>query len=392
MTATRIVRAATLPAAFALWLLAAWLLWRTQVPDDLRLPHVDTRSVVPPAALARARRHAGFLRVDFLLALLAQLVVLTALAAAAPRLVRRLRGRPFLRALELGLVVLVAVWLARLPFGVAAHRWERRYGLDRRGWDEWLVARLPLGSAVALVVCLAIVLVLARRFGRRWWLPAAPLLSAAAFLVVWAGPLLGPTLHPLRDRALAATLRPAGVRFGVERLKKRRTANAEAIGIGSTRRIVFTSTLFDGRYGERELRVIARHELAHLERRHLLKGVAWFALFALPCAFALAWAGERRGGLPRPEAVPAVLLAAFCLQLVALPLGGAISRRYEAEADWIALERTRDPAAARALFAGFVRHDLDQPDPPRWAHLLLGDHPTLLERIEMAEAWRARRG
>jgi STE24 endopeptidase len=174
----------------------------------------------------------------------------------------------------------------------------------------------------------------------------------------------------------------------VEKLSKRRWVNAQAIGIGSTRRIVFTSTFFDGRYDERELRVVAQHELAHLRRRHLLKGVAWFGLFALPCAFVLAWAAERRGGLPRPEAVPAVMLAAFCLQLVALPVGGAISRRYEAEADWIALERTRDPAAARSLYEGFVRYDLDQPDPPRWAHLLLGDHPTLLERIELAEAFR----
>jgi STE24 endopeptidase len=250
---------------------------------------------------------------------------------------------------------------------------------------------VPFEAAIGLVVALSLALALARLLGRPWWIPAAPLLVAAALGAVWASPLLGPTLHPLRDRALAASLRPAHVRVGVEKLTKRRTANAEAIGIGSTRRIVFTSTLFDGRYDERELRVIGQHELAHLERHHLLKGVGWLALFALPCTYVLARAGQLRGGLRRPEAVPAVLLAAFCLQLVALPVGGAISRRYEAEADWIALERTRDPAAARGLLAGFARYDLDQPDPPRWAHLLLGDHPTLLERIAMAQAWSATR-
>src|SRR5919206_183254 len=79
-----------------------------------------------------------------------------AVAAAAPRLVRRLRGPAFVRALELGLVALLAVWLARLPFGVAGHWWERRYGLDRRGYGEWLVGRLPLGTAVGLVVALAV--------------------------------------------------------------------------------------------------------------------------------------------------------------------------------------------------------------------------------------------
>src|ERR671934_129779 len=107
-------------------------------------------------------------------------------------------------------------------------------------------------------------------------------------------------------------------------------------------------------FGAPELRFAARHELAHHRRHHLWKGAAWFALFALPCAFVLAWAGERRGGFGRPEAVPAVLLAAFCIQLVSLPVGGAIARRYEAEADWTALRATPDPAAARRLFVDFA--------------------------------------
>jgi STE24 endopeptidase len=77
------------------------------------------------------------------------------------------------------------------------------------------------------------------------------------------------------------------------------------------------------------------------------------------------------------------------MELVSLPVAGAIARRYEAEADWSALRATNDPAAARALFVDFARVDLEQPNPPRWSQLLLGDHPTLLQRIEMAEAWRA---
>ncbi|TMK93653.1 MAG: hypothetical protein E6G42_06050 [Actinobacteria bacterium] len=161
------------------------------------------------------------------------------------------------------------------------------------------------------------------------------------------------------------------------------------MGIGPTRRILFTDTMLDGRFGEPQLRFVARHELVHHRRDHLWKGVAWFALFAFPCAFVLAAAGERRGGLARPEAVPAVLLAAFCIQLVSLPVGGAIARRYEAEADWTALEATHDPAAGRALFQDFARVDLEQPDPPRWSQLLLDDHPTLMQRIAMTQAWAA---
>ena len=81
MTATRIARAATIPLAAALWLLAAWLLWRTRVPEGLRLPHVQADRLVAPGILARTRRHDAFLRVDFLLALLAQLLALAAVAS-----------------------------------------------------------------------------------------------------------------------------------------------------------------------------------------------------------------------------------------------------------------------------------------------------------------------
>jgi hypothetical protein len=38
-----------------------------------------------------------------------------------------------------------------------------------------------------------------------------------------------------------------------------------------------------------------------------------------------------------------------CLQTVALPVENAASGRMEAEADWIALEATRNPVVARSL-------------------------------------------
>jgi STE24 endopeptidase len=380
-------RIATLAVLAAAWLYAASLLWRTHVPAGLRLPPLDPHRVFSDALLRRTARHDGFLRIDFLLASAAQLAALTWLAVRPPRG----RGGPLLRGLELALVALVVSWLARFPFGLAAEWWERRYGISRQSYGAWLVGRLPSpGSVVALLVLVAAGMLLARRLGRRWWLAAGPVLAVLGLLVTLVQPLLGPALHPLRDRQLAAVLAGSGIRVGVDKVAaETREANAEAIGIGPTRRIVFTDTILRRPFGAPELRFVARHELAHHRRHHLWKGVAWFALFALPCALVLAWAGERRGGLARPEAVPAVLLAAFCIQLASLPVGGAIARRYEVEADWAALRATHDPAAARGLFVDFARVDLEQPNPPRWSQLLLDDHPTLLQRIEMAEAWRA---
>ena len=395
MTATRtVVRLGSLVLLALVWALAARALWATEVPDGLELPAIDPDRYFLPGEPERAARHDRFLRVDFVLALAAQLLALAVVAWRAPRLASRLPGPPLVRGVLLGLVAYLAAWLARLPFGLAAHWWERRYDLATRSYPAWLWHRLPgLGELVVLVGALAAAMLLGRQLGRRWWLAAAPLAVAVAVVLVFVQPLVGPTLRTLEPGPVADAIRPVadGAPVRVERASRRtRRANAEALGLGPTERIVLWDTLLSGRFGNDALRVLTAHESAHFERRHALRGLAWFALFAFPCAFVVAGAARRRGGPAEPAAIPVVLLAVACLQVAALPVAGAIGRRYEAEADWLAIERTRDPVGASLLFERFTRVNLADPDPPRWAYLLLADHPTLVERIAMTEAWRRR--
>jgi STE24 endopeptidase len=135
---------------------------------------------------------------------------------------------------------------------------------------------------------------------------------------------------------------------------------------------------------------VLAHELAHHSREHILRSLGWYALFALPGAYLIAVATRRRGGMARPEAVPLSLFVLVVLQLASLPIDNAISRRFEAEADWVALQTTEKPDAARMLFAKFTREALAEPDPPRWSVLLLDSHPTVADRIAMADAWKSR--
>jgi STE24 endopeptidase len=396
MTATRTgLRVGTLFLFAVGWALAARALWQTEVPDGLELPDLDPRAYFSRAELRRAARHETFLRVDLLLALLAQLGALALVVRRAPRLAARFPGPALVRGAVLGLIAFGAAWLARLPFGLAAHWWERRYGLATRGYAAWLWHRLPgLGELAVLLGALLAAMLLARLLGRRWWLAAAPLTVAVAALLVFLQPLVGPTLRSPPPRVAAAVEEVAGgIPVRVERASRRtRRANAEALGLGATRRIVLWDTLLDGRFTPAEIRFVAAHEAAHLQRRHALRGLAWFALFALPCAFVAARITERGGGPAEPSAIPLLLLAVAVLQLAALPVVGAITRRYEAEADWLALERTRDPAAATSLFARFSRVNVADPKPPQWAFVVLADHPVLLDRIAMAEAFAAGAG
>ena len=127
--------------------------------------------------------------------------------------------------------------------------------------------------------------------------------------------------------------------------------NAYAAGFGPSKRIVLWDTLVDG-FPRRQVEVVLAHEIGHHSSDHIPKGIAWYALFALPGAYLIARLTRRRGGMRSPEAVPLSLLVIAVLQLAALPVTSAITRRMEAEADWKALESTRDPAAARGAFAG----------------------------------------
>jgi STE24 endopeptidase len=380
---------------------SASLLWRTRVPVDLRLPSPAERDFFSARELREAAEYARTARLIWVGRTFAPLAALAVLAALGPRIAARLRGGMIRRGLFMLALVLAAIWLARLPFGLAALWWRRRHGLSHQDYGAWLVAPWLELVAGALVAAAALVgaMLLARRVGPRWWIAGGPLLAVLGAATVLLQPLvLAPRLEPLRDHALAAEIRRLGREVGVRPLPidvkkasdRTTTANAEVIGIGPTRRIVLWDTLLDGRFTRGEIRVITAHELAHVGRRHLWKGVSWFVLLATPCVLVLALATRPLGGMANPGAVPLAALVVVLLELALLPFANAISRRYEAEADWIALQATGDPAALQGVVRRFSKTSLAQPDPPAWSRPFLGTHPTILQRIAMAEAWAER--
>lgn len=386
-------------ALAALWTFAAWLLWRTSVvPHDLRLPEVDPRGELGAAALHRAERFDRFLRWNLVCSQLALLVVVLVYARRGASFVRESAAGPIGTGMLLGMLGLGLVWLAQLPFQLASHWWQRRYGVAEGGYIATLFENWAALGGAFLFVCFALLVVmgLARRLGERWWLAGGPFFAALAVLFAFAQPYLVTGAQPLRDAALRRTIdeyeRVQGldhVPVRVERVSDlTNVPNAFATGIGPSNRIFLWDTLLDGRLSDAEVRVVVAHELGHLSRRHIPKGLAWYALLALPGAWAIARATRRRGGMGEPAAVPLGLAVLVVLQLAALPLQSAVSRHLEAEADWVALRTTDDPRAAAALFREFTRISLDDPSPPTWSYLLFSTHPTIEQRIAMARAFR----
>jgi STE24 endopeptidase len=166
-------------------------------------------------------------------------------------------------------------------------------------------------------------------------------------------------------------------------------ANAMATGIGPSARVFIWDTFLDGRFRPGEIRVVAAHEFGHVAHDHIWKGVAWSALITIPGFFLVAVLTRRRGGMENPEVVPFALLVLAVFGLVITPFGNAVSRRYEAEADWSALRATNDPRDAESVFRKFTTYDLSEPNPPGWSYVWIDNHPTVVQRIAMTRAWSA---
>ncbi|HEY8315228.1 MAG TPA: M48 family metalloprotease, partial [Gaiellaceae bacterium] len=374
-----------------------YLLWQSKVPASLHLPHLDPHTYFTAAQLQAA---AHFSRVNDLLFWGTTLVQLGALAVYARygfRWARESAAGPLGTGMLLGMLGFALVWAVELPFGVLELWWQRRHQLTSIGYVSYLFGNwFSLGAEfVFLCFALAIVMGFARALGERWWLAAAPAFVGLALLFAFISPYLTPT-HRLQDPALRAVAtrleakeHVGHVPIDVETVHDVTSLpNAEAMGIGPSRRVVLWDTLVDGRFSEAELQVVIAHELGHLARNHIWKDVGWYALFAFPGAFLVARLTRRRGGMGGPEAIPLSLLLLVVLGLLALPLQNAITRHQEAEADWMALRTTHDPAAATALFRRFVPTTLDEPSPSTVDYLLLENHPTIMQRIAMAQAWR----
>jgi STE24 endopeptidase len=397
MSQPRVRRAVVLAALAAVWAVAAWFLWRSQVPGSLHLPHLDQRRYFSAAQLHTT---VSFSRVDGVLwacGLIVQVLVLAVYAERGHRLMRESAAGPIGTGMLLGMLGFAILWFAELPFNVLDLWWQRRHHLSNVGYvtaifGNWFALG---GEFLFLSLALLIVMGFARLVGNRWWLPAAPVFVGLATLFAFITPYLLQT-HRLDDPQLAA----AAVRLE-EREHVSHTPvvvedvhdvtslpNAESTGLGPSRRVIVWDTMLDGRFSERELDVVLAHEFGHLSRNHIWKDVGWYALFAFPGAFLIALAVRSRGGMAVPEAVPLALLVLVLLNLLALPLQNVITRHQEAEADWLALRTTRDSRAARQLFQQFVPTTYEEPNPGFLDYVLRENHPTIMQRISMTVAWQ----
>jgi STE24 endopeptidase len=248
------------------------------------------------------------------------------------------------------------------------------------------------------MLAIVILVGLAGRF-RYWWaIAGAVFVGIAALFAFTSGWLSAAGTHPLRNPGLVADVRRferaehvRGTPVTVQDVSSwTDQANAFTTGFGPSAHVVLWNTLLDGRFTRGEIDAVIAHELGHVRSRHIIKAIGWSALVILPTLWVLSLALRSRGGLGRPENLPYAFLVLAVIGFLAAPVQNLVSRRYEAEADWRSLTATSDPASMTRLFKSFQRTSLEQPNPGLLDYLWLESHPTLMQRIAMAEQFRER--
>jgi STE24 endopeptidase len=368
--------------------------------------------------VTRARRYHRPLYAAVLARLTLTLLVLSLVVFSrlGSRLFSPLEGAPWwaqvvgftaiLEALTTALVLPISVWAGFLR--------ERSWGFSTQRLGGFAADRAK-AFALGLLLTAAVFLGLvgAARSLPGWWPLAAAAGGAAIVLALgFLAPLLIEPMFnrfsPLDDHELADELQALARRAEVpleevlvaDASRRTRKSNAYVSGLGSTRRLVLYDTLL-AHAAPPEIELVLAHELGHRRAGHLAKsallamiGAAAFVLvlWGLLQSEQLRSAIGAPAGVADPRVVPFVALLAAVLETITMPLGAALSRRWERQADRFSLELTHDLDTFERTHRSLALTNLSDLDPPRPIYLALFSHPTPVERIEAARHLAAHSG
>ena len=301
------------------------------------------------------------------------------------------------------LLLSLAGTAASIPFSV----WrtfviEARFGFNRTTPRLWALDRVKgLALQLALGVPLLYAVHAFMRFtGPRWWIWLFGFLVAVQVLLAWAWPaLIAPLFNrfePLPDGALRARLEALAAEAGFANRglyqmdASRRSGHSNAYFTGLFRpRIVLFDTLVENMSVDEAASVLA-HEIGHYRKHHVHRGLALSLAGTFVMLRVLAWLVpwpplHAAFGFPAPTLHGAVALfalggGAFVFWLS--PLGAALSRRHEYQADRYAVRLARAPEALAEALVRLNRENLANPDPHPWYSAWHYSHPTLVERLE----------
>jgi STE24 endopeptidase len=319
-------------------------------------------------------------------------------------------GNRWLELIAFTIVILIGAEIT-LPIDFyKSYTLEHRYGLSNQTVSAWAVKHLKM-FALSLVLSLLLVCGLYAilwTVPQWWWLIAS---LGMLMLTVVLGQLFPVLIMPmfykmtplenadLIDRFTKLTESTAfkiEATYRMNLSKETKKANAMLTGLGKTKRVIIADTLLD-HFEPDEIEVVFAHELGHSVCNHLVKGICINSLLTVGVLYLsdlfirTAAPAVGHASFTAVSALPLYLFVFSFLGTVLGPLEKGITRQFERESDWYALERTANAGAFTSAFNRLARLNKADLAPPKLVVLLFHDHPPIGERLAMAQRWQAQR-
>jgi STE24 endopeptidase len=284
---------------------------------------------------------------------------------------------------------------------------EDRYGFNTKTIKIWFLDLLKsmLVTIVVGTFLLSAILLMLRYAGKTWWIWAWAVLLGFQLLMT----ILYPTvIAPLFNKF--TLLEDSDLKDGIEKLAEREDLNVEGIfqmdatkrtrhtnayfsGLGKAKRIVLFDSLIQS-HSKDEILAILAHEIGHLKKNHIKKHLAVISLVSLLLFYMasklLTWNAmyESFGFSNMPLYVGLFLVGILWepLSFFLSPMGMAISRRFEREADFYSLGVLKTARHLSTALKKMARENLSNLRPHHLYVWFNYSHPPLLERIKYLEA------
>lgn len=308
-----------------------------------------------------------------------------------------------------GASLLVFVSIVGFPISfLSGYVHEHKWKFSNQTVKSWLLEKVKsLGVSLIILYGVAgLLLWIMASFPRTWWLIAGLAMACISVIFATLFPIVVLPIFnkytPVENKDLTEALNKILTRGGLksggfykeDMSRQTKKENAFLAGLGKTRRIVLGDTLMDHMSIPEIVSVIA-HEVGHYRHKHIWKSlvlgtgqqVVVFFFFSLIARSVFPdFSSSTRWNL--------VHLPIFVLILGALsgflfgPLGLALSRKFERQADAYALRNIEDKRDFMTALAGLADRNLSNAYPVRWVKLLYYSHPPIGERLEMADRFR----
>jgi STE24 endopeptidase len=284
---------------------------------------------------------------------------------------------------------------------------EERYGFNTKTFKIWasdiiksFVLIMVLGSILLLSLFL-----LVRYAGDMWWVYACAFFLGFQLLMTVLYPtVIAPIFNkftPIDDPELIFRIEELAKREGLEikgiyqmdATKRSRHTNAYFSGLGKAKRIVLFDSLIQSHDAD-EIRAVLAHEIGHLKKNHIKKqlvlssavSVLLFYLASKMITWDLMFEGFGFSIMP---AYAGLFLVGIMWEPVSFflgPVGMALSRRFEREADLYSLRIINDSGPLVRALKKIAKDNLSNLQPHPLYVWLNYSHSPLLERIRDLEA------